>query len=127
MSSKRPVKGTIYLLCFSARFKHAGHYLGWASDLEARLTEHRNRTGARLVAVIIEAGLTFFCARTWEGTRADERRLKNRKETPRLCPRCNKLALRRAADLKKAPAKRATRPATSRPRPVERDEDEIAF
>lgn len=56
--------GTIYLLCFSKRYKYAGHYTGWASDLDARLAQHAGKTRARLVAVILEAGLKFECVRT---------------------------------------------------------------
>ena len=44
-------QGTIYLLHFSAKVAdHAGHYLGWASDLDSRLAQHAAGTGARLTA-----------------------------------------------------------------------------
>jgi hypothetical protein len=46
MSRQR--QGTIYLLYFSARLKRAAHYLGWASDLEARLAQQRVITGGFL-------------------------------------------------------------------------------
>jgi hypothetical protein len=41
------------------------------------------------VEVITAAGITFVVSRTWEGDRALERRLKKRKEGPRLCPLCS--------------------------------------
>ena len=86
---KRQTIGTVYLLHFTAPYKHAKHYTGWALDVGARLAEHANGTGARLTQVIAEQGISFTLARTWQGTRKDERRIKNRKEAPRLCPFCN--------------------------------------
>ena len=82
--------GTVYLLCFSKPYKHARHYLGFTHDLQSRLSVHNKGQGARLVQVVIEAGITFQLARTWSGTRKDERRLKNRKNAPRECPLCRK-------------------------------------
>lgn len=79
----------VYLLHFSERYKHAGHYLGFAEDLEARLERHRTGRGARLVEVITEAGLDFQLVRTWNGDRMLERQLKKQKNGPRLCPLCN--------------------------------------
>lgn len=92
MSRRSRVQGTVYLLHFSSRYKHAGHYLGWASDLDARLVEHRAGRGARLVEVVIGAGIAVEVARTWAGDRNLERRLKNRKGAPKLCPLCRAVA-----------------------------------
>ena len=87
---------TIYLLHFEQRYKHAGHYLGSTENLNARLAEHRAGRGARLLAVIGEAGIGWQVARTWEdATRNDESKLKHAKMTPRLCPLCNADALKR--------------------------------
>ncbi|GAB4577486.1 MAG: hypothetical protein Fur0022_02170 [Anaerolineales bacterium] len=82
----------VYLLHFSERFHHAGHYLGFAEDLEARLERHRAGRGARLVEVITEAGLDFQLVRTWNGDRVLERQLKRQKNGPRLCPICKGFA-----------------------------------
>ncbi len=80
---------TIYLLHIYPQYKHARHYLGIAEDLDTRLQLHREGRGARLTQVVIERGHSLELARTWEGTRDDERRLKNQKNSPRLCPLCN--------------------------------------
>ena len=81
--------GTIYLLHFDqAVADHARHYLGWTSDLDARLDAHREGRGARLMEVCRERGITWHVSRTWEGTRDRERALKDRAESPRLCPDC---------------------------------------
>jgi predicted GIY-YIG superfamily endonuclease len=76
------------LLHFDTPYRHARHYLGYAADLDVRLAQHRAGRGARLVEVITEAGISFTLARTWEGDRTMERRLKNRHASPRLCPLC---------------------------------------
>ena len=86
--SRHPT-GTIYLLHFDQPVSdHARHYLGWASDLAARLEAHRAGRGARLMEVVAERGITWHLARTWEGTRDRERAIKDRAESPRLCPDC---------------------------------------
>jgi predicted GIY-YIG superfamily endonuclease len=90
------MKGTIYLLHFSQPYKHAAHYLGFTTDLPARLDAHTKGTGARLLEVITAAGLSFQLARTWHGSRKSERSLKNQKNAPRLCPVCNPQAMRNA-------------------------------
>ncbi|MEN6583000.1 MAG: GIY-YIG nuclease family protein [Armatimonadota bacterium] len=79
---------TVYLLHFERPYKHAQHYIGYTSDLESRLTQHRNGTGARLIQVINAAGIKFKLARTWSGDRNFERKLKNYKHSSKLCPIC---------------------------------------
>jgi predicted GIY-YIG superfamily endonuclease len=82
---------TVYLLHFTQRYKHAGHYLGSAKNLTARLTAHEHGQGARLLQVVQTAGITWQLARTWEGGREQERQLKKQKNSVRLCPLCKKL------------------------------------
>ena len=81
--------GVIYLLHFSTPYHHAKHYVGFTTDLPARLDAHQRGAGARLLDVITAAGIGFELARTWSGTRRDERAIKSRKAAPRLCPTCN--------------------------------------
>ena len=80
--------GTIYLLHFSAPYKHARHYTGWTTDLAARLRDHHAGNGARLIAVITAAGITFTLARTRPGSRGDERAIKRCGGAVRYCPVC---------------------------------------
>jgi hypothetical protein len=70
MASRR---GTVYLLHFERPYRHARHYLGFAEDLERRLELHRAGRGARLVDVVVAAGIGFQLVRTWEGDRTLER------------------------------------------------------
>lgn len=80
--------GTVYLLHFAQPYHHARHYLGYAEDLAQRLARHRSGNGARLIEVIMQAGITWELARTWPGDRALERRLKNWHGGGQLCPLC---------------------------------------
>lgn len=79
---------TVYLLHFRERHRHAGHYIGSAVDLDARLAEHKAGRGARLLAVVKDAGITWTLARTWPGGRARERQIKNQGGASRRCPMC---------------------------------------
>ena len=88
----------VYLIHFERPYKHARHYLGFVArpeGLDARLAAHAAGNGARLLAVVNLAGIAWRLVRTWpEGTRADERRIKNYRCTPDYCPVC-RAALRR--------------------------------
>jgi hypothetical protein len=95
-ASYGPEVGITYLLHFfdpatgkPARYHHAGHYVGWTTDLGARLAAHARGTGARLVEVITEAGLGFTLARTWpQSTRDREDLVKHAGGGRRYCPEC---------------------------------------
>lgn len=81
--------GTIYLIHFDRPYRHAKHYLGWASNLEARLEHHRNGTGARLMQVLRQEGIGWHVARVWENAdRNRERQIKNQGGLSRRCPDC---------------------------------------
>lgn len=79
---------TVYLLHFAQRYKHAGHYIGSTNSLTKRLAEHQNGRGARLLAVVHAAGISWVLARTWEGGKRRERQLKKQAGASRLCPIC---------------------------------------
>ena len=79
----------VYLIHFSRPFRHARHYLGYAENLEGRLTHHKNGDGAKLMRHVTEAGIEWSVVRKWEGaTKTDERRIKNSRHMPRYCPVC---------------------------------------
>jgi predicted GIY-YIG superfamily endonuclease len=80
--------GTVYLLHFDTPYKHARHYIGWTDDLPARLTAHASGHGARLLAVVKDAGIGWSLARTWPGSRSRERQIKNQGGASRCCPLC---------------------------------------
>src|ERR1035437_6504293 len=73
----------IYLLHFDRPFKHAKHYIGFCKEggLDKRMARHRAGQGARLIEVILQAGIGFALARVWkDADRNFERKLKHRKE-----------------------------------------------
>jgi predicted GIY-YIG superfamily endonuclease len=82
---------TVYLLHFDRPLKHARHYLGWTTNLDARLEHHLKGSGARLVRAVVQSGIGVTLARQWRGEdRNFERKLKNRNNGPKLCPICAK-------------------------------------
>ncbi len=86
----RGALSTVYLIHFAHPLAgHAQHYIGSCVDVEARLRDHVNGHGARITQACGERDIELFLVRTWQGGRALERRLKRRKEAPRLCPVCN--------------------------------------
>lgn len=101
--SKNDTDSLVYLLHFDTPYKHAKHYLGFVESsegLQARLTRHAKGQGARLLEIVSGAGIGFKLARTWSNASRDfERKLKNRKETPHLCPICNPNAMTAAMEL----------------------------
>lgn len=81
-----------YLIHFDRPYKHARHYLGYSHDLPARLAAHAAGTGARLMQVVQQAGITWQLARTWKGGRTLEARLKRNHSGVQLCPICKQAA-----------------------------------
>jgi len=82
--------GTVYLLHLDPPYKHARHYLGWASagNLGNRLGHHAAGSGANLLRYAAKAGGTWRLVRTWPGDRHLERRIKRRGGLRRCCPVC---------------------------------------
>ncbi len=66
----------------------AQHYLEYTSDLETRLNCYRQGNGSAIMAAVARAGIDWTVARTWNGNRELERKLKDRHNSPRLCPIC---------------------------------------
>ncbi|WP_433562312.1 hypothetical protein ACQP1O_33175 [Nocardia sp. CA-151230] len=85
--TRKDIPGTVYLLHFEHPFRHARHYTGWTTDLDARLAEHKAGRGARLLEVL-RNGIGWKLARTWSGTRGRERQLKREGGASRRCPKC---------------------------------------
>lgn len=84
------VPGFVYLLHFDKPLCHAKHYIGWTSDLTARIKAHRSGNGGKLMAAVVAAGIGFCVARVWSNkTHEFEKYLKTRKESERFCPICS--------------------------------------
>jgi predicted GIY-YIG superfamily endonuclease len=80
--------GVVYMLHFDHAYQHARHYVGWTEDLLDRMDAHATGHGARLVAVIWQAGIGFTLIRICQGTRHTERAIKNAGGAVRYCPAC---------------------------------------
>jgi predicted GIY-YIG superfamily endonuclease len=87
----RVAMGTVYLIHLGTKFHHAQHYIGWASNVAGRLYHHRKGTGARFLAAVNQAGISYEIVREWPGDKQLERKLKNRKNASLLCPVCQQL------------------------------------
>ena len=91
----------IYLLHYDRPLHHAQHYLGSCDDPQ-RIQSHGNGTSrARLPQVFCQLGVQFVVARTWEGGRTGERKLKNQKNARVLCPICRTRKLKDRAKQKR--------------------------
>lgn len=80
--------GLVYLIHFDRPLHHAGHYLGWTTDLVQRRATHEKGLGSKLMKAVTENGIEFEIVRTWNGDRHLERKLKRRKDARSLCPLC---------------------------------------
>jgi predicted GIY-YIG superfamily endonuclease len=80
---------TVYLIHFNKAYRHARHYIGFTTNLDKRITDHLCGMGARLMEVITNAGIEWRVARTWQGDRRLERRLKGWHNAALLCPLCS--------------------------------------
>lgn len=88
-------QGWVYLICLEEPIGVPGvhtarHYIGFTEyeDPETRLERHRAGKGGRMLRAATLRGIHYEIVRTWRGTRALERELKNRRNHSRLCPNC---------------------------------------
>jgi predicted GIY-YIG superfamily endonuclease len=83
--------GYVYLLHFQrpiSQHHTCQHYVGYTTNLPARIQSHRLGFAARLTAVAKERQISFEVVRVWFGDRQLERQIKKRKGSNRLCPYC---------------------------------------
>jgi len=110
-SPSQPYAGSVYLLHLQRPLagarnqfgpSKAGHYLGWTQSrsVARRVALHaRGQSGSKYMRQAYVEGCAFTLVRTWtDMSRDDERRLKQRKASGRLCPLCRAAPqVRRAA------------------------------
>lgn len=72
----------------NGRVVHALHYIGWTADHDRRLAEHSAGRGSSFMAEVERREIPWRVVKMWEGSRTDERKIKNRKESTRFCPVC---------------------------------------
>lgn len=80
----------VYIIHLNQPLKHARHYVGFANDVQGRFAHHQNGTGARLLQVCNQLGISYQLARVFDkADRTFERHLHNTKNTARYCPLCS--------------------------------------
>lgn len=98
--------GVVYILRYDTPIGNpekkrgmAQYYVGWCGlgCIKRRLREHRQGKGAKLTRAFAQLGIGFELVVCFSGTRADERRVKNYKNT--------RLFVEREGWLKRIPAK----------------------
>jgi predicted GIY-YIG superfamily endonuclease len=96
----------VYIVHLSRPIRHARNYLGSAKNLRARIRDHRSGNGSPLLAEANRRGIDWHVSRIWR-TRSHraawrtEIHLKNRRDTPKMCPDCTP-GTRRAAKPRQA-------------------------
>lgn len=89
--------GRVYLLHFTQKYRHAGHYIGATSmSVAERCAIHRSNAGgrgARLIRALLQDGGDFVVADVWEADSmreafVEERRLKRLGGGARSCSIC---------------------------------------
>lgn len=91
---RRPGWGTatIYVLHFTKPIDHRKHYVGYTTDLDRRLAQHRSGEGAKLVGAVMRSGGNFVLALALKVpfTRAQsvERYIKTHGSGMHICPLC---------------------------------------
>lgn len=91
-----PANAVVYLIHFERPYVvgrwSCQHYIGSTVVFDRRMYEHHNGNGAKLLALVNAAGITWEVVRTWdvprEGRYAAERALKQQRNHKRLCPAC---------------------------------------
>lgn len=81
----------VYLIHFDKPFKGVQHYIEYSADEKflQRIEHHKKNTGSALLRAANKAGIKWKVVREWPGEDGNfERKLKNQKNTPCLCPTC---------------------------------------
>lgn len=91
MTTRESVDGIVYILRFHTpignpdrRHGTAQYYVGWAAgpkQLKRRLREHRQGRGAKITQAAKKQKIGFELVVCWSGSRHEERRVKNYKNT----------------------------------------------
>jgi|SRR5690242_5011370 len=83
-------KGFVYIVHLARPLagSKSRHYVGFSTQVEKRLWHHRKGTGSHFLREANRQGIPYCLVVIFAGTKRDERRLKNCKNTARYCPCC---------------------------------------
>lgn len=84
-------KGYVYIIHLARPLNgsKSRHYVGFSKHVEKRLYHHRNGSGSHFLREANRQGIPYVLVVIFAGTKRDERRLKNCKNTAKYCPCCN--------------------------------------
>lgn len=84
-------KGYVYIVHLARPLtgSKSRHYVGFSTQVKKRLWHHRKGTGSNFLLEANRQGIPYALVVIQAGTKRDERRLKNCKNTARYCPCCN--------------------------------------
>jgi predicted GIY-YIG superfamily endonuclease len=82
---------TVYLLHFEQPvYGTSRHYVGFTTNLDQRLAQHRYGHGARMTSIARKKGIAWELAHVWEdGDKKFERLLKKRGDFKKYCKVCS--------------------------------------
>ena len=84
-------KGQVYIIHLARPLagSKSRHYVGFSTQVQKRLWHHRNNSGSNFLREANKQGIPYTLCVIFNGTKHDERGLKNCKNTARYCPCCN--------------------------------------
>lgn len=85
----------VYEIHFAKPYKHAKHYMGFASDIARRVKKHRAGHGAALMTAVKKAMIDWDVVRVWpcaSVTEAQQLEKKLKGRNTRYCPVCTEVA-----------------------------------
>jgi predicted GIY-YIG superfamily endonuclease len=90
-----------YLIHFDEPVNRSGvqHYLGYASDLRVRISQHRMGKGAGMTRNANARGIGWRVVRVWRNADLDAEQALKAMVPKNLCPYCNRRAVRQRARL----------------------------
>jgi len=84
------VTGSVYLVHLKRKVNGAQHYMGFSTDVPARLKVHRAGHGSPLLRTAAARGVSFRVVREWRRKNGEfEKELKRRYARRDLCPVCS--------------------------------------
>lgn len=84
-------RGFVYIIHLAKPLagSRARHYVGFSTQVEKRLFHHRKGTGSAFLREANRQRIPYALVVIFAGTKRDERKLKNCKNTAKYCPCCN--------------------------------------
>ena len=84
------IVGSVYLIHFARAFNSARHYMGFSTDIPARVAAHKAGRGSPLLKAVTAKKIPWRVVRTWRKRDGFfEAELKRHNDLKDLCPVCS--------------------------------------